>query len=84
MDRPQFEKAKSIRIQFQNQYEPIQGDTVKPLPINENKMDTFDNIENSLTFMDIVLAVPKIIGHYFNISLVFNIKLNFLKDYEDL
>lgn len=65
MDRPQFEKAKSIRIQFQNQYEPIQGDTVKPLPINENKMDTFDKVENSLTFTDIILTIPKIIGQYF-------------------
>lgn len=35
MDRPQFDDAKSIRIQFQNQNEPVQGDTVEPLPLDE-------------------------------------------------
>lgn len=65
MDRPQFEKAKSIRIQFQNHLEPVQGDTVTSLPLDDNKMDTFDKIENSLTFTDIVLTIPKIIGQYF-------------------
>lgn len=65
MDRPQFEKAKSFRIRFQNQLEPIQGDTVKPIPLNENKLDTFDKVENSLAFTDIVQLIPKIIGQYF-------------------
>ncbi|MEK3973989.1 M23 family metallopeptidase [Psychrobacillus sp. FSL K6-1267] len=65
MDRPQFEKAKSIRIQFQNHLEPVQGDTVTSWPLDDNKMDTFDKLENSLTFTDIVLTIPKIIGQYF-------------------
>lgn len=30
MDRPQLEQAKSIRIRFQQGYEPVQGDTVRP------------------------------------------------------
>lgn len=38
---------------------------VKPLPVDDNKMDTFDKVENSLTFTDIVLTIPKIIGQYF-------------------
>lgn len=65
MDRPQFEKAKSIRIQFQDDREPVQGDTVVPLPLDEKNMDTFDKVENSLTFADIVLTIPRIIGQYF-------------------
>lgn len=30
MDHPQLDQAKSIRIRFQQEYEPIQGDTVRP------------------------------------------------------
>lgn len=65
MDCSQFEKAKSIRIQFQNNYEPVQGDIVKPLHLNDSKMDTLDKVENSLTFADIIMTIPKIIGQYF-------------------
>lgn len=65
MDHPQFETAKSIRVQFQNQYEPVQGDLIKPLPLSENKMDTFDKIENSLTITDLIMAIPRIVSHYF-------------------
>ena len=65
MDRPQFEKAKSICIQFKNQRESVQGDIVNPLPFDQNKMETFDKVDNSLTFTEIVLMIPKIIGQYF-------------------
>lgn len=65
MDNPQFEKAKSIRIQFQNQHEPVQGDIVEPLPLNENKLDTMDKVETSFSFIDLLLLVPRLIGQYF-------------------
>lgn len=65
MDNPQFEKAKSIRIRFQNQHEPVQGDIVEPLPLNENKVDTMDKVETSFSFIDLLLLVPRIIGQYF-------------------
>lgn len=65
MDYPQLNRAKSIRIQFRNELEPVQGDIVEPLQLGAKKMDTFDKIDNSLTVTDIVLTIPKIIGQYF-------------------
>lgn len=65
MDCPKLEKAKSIRIQFQDHREPVQGDIVEPLPLDENKIDTFDKVENSVTFIDILLTIPKAISQYF-------------------
>ena len=40
MDDPSLNLGKSIRIQFQDQSEPVQGDRVKPLPYHSNKIDT--------------------------------------------
>ena len=37
MDNALLKKAKSIRIQFQDHHEPVQGDTVEPLPLRVKK-----------------------------------------------
>lgn len=65
MDRADFNKAKSIRIKFQNNLEPIQGDVVEPRPFKDTSNETFDKIDNSLTIGEILLAIPKAIGHFF-------------------
>lgn len=65
MNQADFNKAKSIRIQFQDGGEPIQGDQVQPLRLRDTSGDTFDKIENSLSIGEILLTIPKIIGQFF-------------------
>lgn len=66
MNSPHFETATSIRIQFQYQLKPVQGDIVKPFPMGkDDKWDLFSTAENSLTISQIVFGIPKIIGRYF-------------------
>lgn len=65
MDRANFNKAKSIRIKFQDDQEPIQGDVVGPLPFRDTSNDTFDKIDNSFTIGEILLAIPRAIGQFF-------------------
>ena len=65
MDKADMNEAKSIRIQFQDNNEPIQGDTVKPMPFKDDSDETFDKVENSLSMGEILQTIPKIIGQFF-------------------
>lgn len=65
MDGADFNKAKSIRIMFQNDVEPIQGDVVGALPFKDTSNDTFDKIDNTITLGEILLAIPRMIRQFF-------------------
>ncbi|OCS86666.1 M23 family metallopeptidase [Caryophanon tenue] len=64
MDGPVWEKAKSIRIQFEDNVAPTQGDVVTAPPPRE-KRDIIDTIDDAITWFDILIFVPRIIGQFF-------------------
>ena len=65
MDKADMNEAKSIRIQFQDDFEPIQGDIVKPLPFKDHSEEKFDKVENSFSIVEMIQMIPKVIGQLF-------------------
>lgn len=66
MDSPDFENGKSIRIQFHDGNEPIQGNTiVNPQEYKDSFDEKLDKIGNAMTIMDFVLLIPRAIAQLF-------------------
>lgn len=66
MDSADLESGNSIRIQFKDGNEPIQGDTiVNPQEYKDPFDEKLDKIGNSLTIMDFILLIPRTIAQFF-------------------
>ncbi|MGN7477311.1 M23 family metallopeptidase [Solibacillus silvestris] len=65
MDNADLHEAKSIRIQFRDGHEPIQGEIVKPALLMDSSDEAFHKIENSLSVGEILLTIRRIIGQIF-------------------
>lgn len=65
MDYPSLSFGKSIRIDFQNQSKPIQGDFVTASSLDSKKTDYFDVLDLSFTFLDVLLYIPRFFSKFF-------------------
>lgn len=66
MDSADLKKAKSIRIRFKDDYEPIRGDTISNKKEQKDSFeDRVEKAENALTFTDFILAIPRAIAQIF-------------------
>lgn len=66
MDKPDINKAKSIRIKFADGVQPVQGDIVTQSVITTNNtkkdkiLDTIDKAEMSFSLVELLLYVPRL------------------------
>ena len=65
MNSADFTTGKSIRIRFQNQQEPIQGDFISnPDQFKEPLTEKIDKVDTALTIGEILLFIPRTIIQY--------------------
>ncbi len=64
MDGSNFETATSIRIKFQGDADPLQGETVKPIVGPDKVEEVIDKADTTFTIADFLLFIPRIIGQY--------------------
>lgn len=68
MDNPELSKCKSICIRFNDGIEPVQGDLASPsypTDPDDKKLDNVDKVEIALSLTDVLLFLPRLIGHLF-------------------
>ncbi len=65
MDSSDFTSGKSIRIRFEDGYEPIQGDIISNIKRKDSFEEKIDKADIFLTIGEILLYIPRAIKHLF-------------------